>query len=102
MLGLSSLGARKKPRQFEYKPRHFDPELQAREERRRVILGEEYNEGEYKPGVLIRDGRMRRTQMQADKAHKDSRSTLIRTAVFVGFVFMILWMITNYFGQSFN
>jgi hypothetical protein len=32
----------RKPRQFEYKPRFFDPEKEARENRKREILGPDY------------------------------------------------------------
>ncbi len=48
---------RAKPRQFEYKPRYYDPEKEAREQRRRELCGEDPEEGkngEYKPGQYIR------------------------------------------------
>lgn len=102
MLGLGGLGSHKKPRSFGYAPRHFDPEAEAREERKRAILGDEYKEGEYRPGVLIREGRMRRMQAQNTRAQKASKVTLIRTVVFVLLVFLILYLATSYFGQSFS
>lgn len=101
MLGLGGFGHRKKPREFGYTPRYFDVEAEARAERRRLIEGDAaVDSTEYRPGVLIREGRMRRMQVQADKAHRNSKSTLIRTAVFVVLVFGILWLMTNYFEIS--
>lgn len=100
MIGLGGFGHRKKPRTFGYKPRHFDPEFEAREDRKRAILGTEYCEGEYRPGLLIREGRMKRMQSNNVRAQKASKVTLIRTAIFVGLVFGILWLATHYFGLS--
>ncbi|CDN32081.1 hypothetical protein BN938_2008 [Mucinivorans hirudinis] len=102
MLGLNGFGHRKKPRSFEYKPRYFDSELQERENRRRAILGENYDveDDSYRPGLLIREHRMRRMQGQARRAQKQGKVTLIRTVIFVLLVFTILWLATTYFGQS--
>lgn len=100
MLGLSGFGHHKKPRTFGYKPRHFDPETEAREERKRAILGDNYSQGEYSPGVLIREGRMRRMQEHNVRAQKASKVTLIRTVIFVLLVFAILFLATHYFGKS--
>ncbi|MBP3355984.1 MAG: hypothetical protein J6K95_02305 [Rikenellaceae bacterium] len=58
MLGFTPF--KKRPNQFEYKPRYYDPEKEAREQRRRELCGEEPSgeEGaEYVPGSFIR-GRM--------------------------------------------
>lgn len=102
MLGLSGFGHRQKPRSFGYKPRHFDPESEEREQRRRIILGEDYSADneEYRPGLLIRENRMRRVQAQSRKSQKQSKVTLIRTAIFILLVFTIMWLATSYFGQS--
>lgn len=100
MIGLGGLGSRNKPRIFGYKPRHFDPEKEAREERKRIILGEEYQQGESRPGLLIRENRMRRMQAQNTRAQKASKVTLIRTVIFVLLVLAILYMATHYFGMS--
>ena len=39
---INPLMRTRKPRQFEYKPRHFDPEQEAREARKREVLGADY------------------------------------------------------------
>ena len=58
---INPLMRTRKPRQFEYKPRHFDPEQEAREARKREVLGADYqkayencDEQEHKPGETIR------------------------------------------------
>ncbi len=58
--------SKRKPRQFNYTPRHFDPEKEARDARRREILGAEAAAGyedkksDYKPGQYVRGVRMDR------------------------------------------
>jgi len=84
MLGLGGFGFGRKPRGFEYKPRHFDPEAEEREARRRAILAEDYKEGDpaYTPGMLIRDGQLRRMRT-ANRAQKQSKVMLIRVLIFL-------------------
>lgn len=47
-----------RPRQFNYTPRYYDPEKEARAQRRKELLGEDpladAPQGEYKPGQYIR------------------------------------------------
>lgn len=95
MVGFSGLGTGRKPRHFEYKPRHFDEQAREREERRRAILGDQYGDGEYQPGVLIREGRMRRVQQQELRSKKRSRVTLIRTAIFFMLVVAVLYFLSD-------
>lgn len=102
MIGFSGIGNSRKPRSFDYKPFHYDADAEAREERKRAILGQEYQPGEYKPGMMIREGRMRRIQEQNNRAQKASKVTLIRTVIFVLLVFAILYLATSYFGESFK
>lgn len=92
MLGFG--GVKRKARQFQYTPRYWDQEKEEREERRRAILGGEYQEGDYKPGMFIRENRMRRMRSSV-RVHKSSRSTLIRVAIFVGLVFAALYFMTD-------
>lgn len=101
MLGLSGLGLGRKPRQFEYKPRHWDPEAEEREARRRMILGDDYAEGAYKPGMYIRERRMLRMQEQDRERTQRSKRTAIRSAIFLGFVVAILWFMYGYLGKAF-
>lgn len=90
-------GIKIKPaRQFNYSPRYWDPEAEAREARKKAILGDDYVEGQYHPGSMIRDGRLRRMQT-ANRLQKKSKTTLIRTAIFVFLVFVMLYMMTSYF-----
>ncbi|MEG1607152.1 MAG: hypothetical protein RR931_06140 [Mucinivorans sp.] len=97
MLGFS-FGGTRKPRQFEYKPRYWDPEKEAREERRRQILGEDYtSDNGHKPGMLILEGRLRRMQ-HAERTKRGSRTVLLRTAIFVILVFGVLYFMTSYLG----
>lgn len=98
MFGFTGFG--RKPRQFEYKPRHWDPEAEEREERRRILLGAEYGEGVYKPGMYIREKRLKRMQERDRDRARRRKSGVIRTVIFLAFVVGILYLMFNYFGQS--
>lgn len=98
MFGFSGIG--RKPRQFEYKPRHWDPEAEEREARRRMILGEDYAEGEYKPGMYIREKRLLRMQERERQRAQRSRRTMIRTVIFLAFVVGVLYLMFTYFGKA--
>lgn len=59
MLGLDAF--RRKPRNFNYRPLHYDPQQEAREQRKRELLGDDYDkieqadeQKEYKAGSYIR------------------------------------------------
>ena len=63
MFGFNGVFGRK-PRQFDYKPRYFDPEQERREQRKREVLGADYQDkymteeerkAGYVPGRYIRD-----------------------------------------------
>lgn len=86
----------RKARQFNYSPLYWDKETEAREARKKSILGDDYVEGAYHPGSMIREGRMRRIQTSS-RLQKKSKSTLIRTAIFVFLVFAVLYVMTSYF-----
>ncbi len=74
-----------KPRQFNYRPRYYDPEAEEREMRKRELLGDDYAEAyktdeeraesrkEYHPGQYINEIRMRRGVI-ADRRKKDNKS----------------------------
>lgn len=71
-----------KPRQFDYRPRYYDPEKEAREARRKELLGERLAEGEeYVPGELLRQRRMQR-MMDADRRRSRKRP--------VGVIFLVV------------
>ncbi len=57
---------RAKPRGFNYKPIHFDPAKEAREQRKKELLGADYTapgeeSREYSPGQYLRSGGIRRS-----------------------------------------
>lgn len=95
MIGLSGLGLGRKPRRFNYKPCHYDPQAKEKEEMRKAILGADCKEGEYQPGVLIRQGRMRRMQKQADTTAKKSKVGIIRAAIFLTLVAAVLFFMSD-------
>ncbi|MEG0724758.1 MAG: hypothetical protein RSF93_00135 [Mucinivorans sp.] len=96
MLGFG--GVKRKAREFHYTPVFWDKEKEEREERRRAILGDDYQSGEYKPGSMIRENRMRRMRSSA-RVQRSSRSTLIRVAIFVALVFFALYYMTDVFSK---
>ena len=95
MLGLGAF--RRKPRTFEYKPRHYDPEAERREERRKELLGEGYTppnqeNKEYKPGDYVRHMHIRRGI--AGPREKSSRqSTAIRIAAVICLLALLIWIL---------
>ncbi len=94
------IGFGRKPRQFEYKPRYWDPEAEERETRRRMILGDDYAEGEYRPGMYIRERRLLRMQEQErDRAQRQKRNS-IRTVLFLAGAVAVLYLMFNYLGRA--
>lgn len=73
----------KKPRQFEYKPRFYDPEKEAREKRKRELLGPEAIdiEGEYEPGQYIKRQRLYREAQPPRKSNNEKITRIIRFTV---------------------
>lgn len=99
MLGLSGFG-RSKSRKFEYKPRHWDPEAEERETRRRMILGEDYAEGAYKPGMYIREKRMMRMRDRDRESGKSGQMTLVRLAIFICLALAVVYLMFTQFGMT--
>ncbi len=52
----------RKPRGFNYIPRYYDPEAEAREERKKIVLGEKYRS----PKELARDKAAREAEVAGD------------------------------------
>ena len=78
MIGFTAFKTRK-PRQFEYKPRYYDPEKEQREQRRKE-LGldtEPRPEGQYKPGEYIRGNMRVRRGIGQRKTSKRSRPLIL-------------------------
>lgn len=87
-----------KPRGFSYKPRYYDPDKEAREERRRELYamrGEtppedkeanksgEATKGGYRPGQYIEAKRESRIMANSSDARKSSRSKIMTLIVVV-------------------
>lgn len=95
MLGFGFGGFNRKPRQFTYTPRSYDPEKEAREQRRRELLGEEAadtNNEKYIPGTYIRNQRLGRTTSVRGKRDERRKTSTMRVVIA-----LILMAIVAYF-----
>lgn len=87
MLGFTPF--KKHANKFNYVPRYYDPEKEAREQRRAELRGQRSDDdGEYRPGQYIR------TQREA-RANRRSRtgSGRMRIWIYLGIAFMALLFI---------
>ena len=103
MLGFTAFKTRK-PREFDYRPRFYDPEQEAREERKKELRaerelasengGEVRHDSDYTPGQYIGQMRMRRGII-ADRRNRktNKRATSIRMAIIVVFLVLLAWYI---------
>lgn len=97
-----------KPRQFDYRPRFFDPEAEAREKRKREVLGENYMENyypkeecpkknssdlddDYIPGRYLQDLRIRRGIIADRRAQEKKRMTMTRIILFIVLLALVVW-----------
>lgn len=110
---LSFLPFKEKPRRFDYKPLYFDPEKEAREERKKQVLGESYtrmnDDGtpkEYIPGEFIRELKIRRGVIATQERGSKIRSSSVRMLVFVVlaglFLILIFPMISGWLETFFS
>jgi hypothetical protein len=105
--------SQRKPRGFNYRPRYYDPEAEAREDRKRVVLGERYRtpeqrardearaagqdvaEPEYRPGAYLREHISARRGAHASdamrKRRRKAQSIPVLIAILVLIVFFV-WM----------
>ena len=97
MFGISGFKTRK-PRQFSYRPRSFDPEQEERDIRN-AARESKTNSENYKPGSLVRNMRMER---YAPKSHNDKRQAIenrnrmvIRLSIFLFFLLLVGFIIVN-------
>ncbi len=99
MLGLGSLGHRS-ARQFEYKPRYFDPEKAARDERRKQLHGEESDEVDpskvYRPGQYVRMSMYARRGIGSANTSKESSGILKRVimVIIASFAIGMVWLLS--------
>ncbi len=107
--------SQRKPRGFNYKPRYYDPDAEAREERKKIVLGEKYRSPaqraqdeaaedttgengapEYVPGSYLREHiAARRSTHAADvmrKRRKKSRSVPVLLGILV-LIALIVYML---------
>ena len=87
-----------KPRQFDYRPRYYDPEKEAREKRREELLGARpATEGEYVPGDMLRRRRMQR-MMESEAGRRRGRrrtgSVLFLLVILAALVVAVVWVIS--------
>ncbi|MDR2935987.1 MAG: hypothetical protein LBU80_01405 [Rikenellaceae bacterium] len=95
-----------KPRQFNYRPRYYDPEAEEREQRKKELLGEDYadayktpeeraqSQREYHPGQYVNEVRIRRgviadRRRQAGKRSARNRQLLISVALVAALLYYI-------------
>jgi len=88
----------RRPRQFDYTPRHYDAEKEAREARRRELLGEDaYTEEEIKamkPGQYLRENiRARRGQVLRQNKERRQRNRRRGMILLVIVVIVYFWLL---------
>ena len=87
-----------KPRQFDYRPRYYDPEQEARERRRAELLGEKVSasDEEYVPGQLLRNRRLQRMIDDVRKrsmARRKTRSSMVLIVMIVLLIAAVMWVV---------
>lgn len=100
MIGFSAFKTRK-PRSFDYRPRFYNAEAEAREVRKRELLGDQPKDPNqtpgtetkpYKPGQYIGEMRMR-TGIIANRQHEKQKANMIRVVIFVVAMLALVWYI---------
>ncbi|MDR0907988.1 MAG: hypothetical protein LBM63_05230 [Rikenellaceae bacterium] len=94
----------RKARGFNYIPRNYDPAQEAREERKKVVLGTRYKapgeadkpEGEYVPGSILREHiQARRSDRQGELIKRRRRTAMPIMVVLVALAVLLFvaWML---------
>ncbi len=84
-----------KPRRFEYKPRYYDPEKEAKERRRDELLGARPTPGkEYVPGEIIRSRMGARHEALLERRKGKGKTIVLVTAV-VALLLAAAWILTT-------
>ncbi len=94
----------RQPRQFDYRPRYYDPEAEEREQKKKAILGEDYRdrykkpgegtsqEKDYVPGQYARDLHLRRGILaQRQKSTLRRRAAQRRTMIFAVLLLAVIY-----------
>lgn len=101
MIGFSAF--KRKPKQFNYEPRYYDPKQEERNARK-VVLGipDDHKDGEkkkrYVPGTYIRSQRINRMTTTEDTSKKQTMRVVLIRFIIV----MILLILAGYFIVTFN
>ena len=92
MLGFTPF--KKHANKFNYIPRYYDPEKEAREQRRAELRGERAEDagGEYRPGQYIRTQRDARAARRS-KEEKTGRDRIWKLVVGAGLVLLFLYIL---------
>jgi hypothetical protein len=105
MFGFGGIFGRK-PRQFDYRPRYYDAEKEAREQRKRAVLGSDYADKymtdeereqerrNYKPGAYIRNSMMERRGIGSSRR---GNGTTVRRLVIVAVLIVLAaaWVLST-------
>lgn len=65
-----------------------------------MILGDDYAEGEYRPGMYIRERRLLRMQEQERERAQRQKRNSIRTVLFLAGAVAVLYLMFNYLGRA--
>ncbi len=107
--------SQRKPRGFNYQPRYYDPDAEAREERKKIVLGEKYRspkerardaaraagedvgEDNYVPGTYLREhvAARRGNAHAADvmrKRRRKTRSVYVLVGMLVLIALIVWWV----------
>lgn len=86
MLGFSPF--KKRPNQFNYIPRYYDPAKEEREQRRAELLGQKAEQAgaEYRPGQYIRT----QSEARSERRRREASQGSGRIAVLIGLVVLVL------------
>lgn len=103
MLGFSPF--KKHPNKFNYIPRYYDPEKEAREERRAELRGEraEDKQREYRPGQLIRtqrDARAARRQKEDEKGRNRIWTMAVGAVLVLLFIYLLYPRLADVFLRA--
>lgn len=86
----------RKPRQFEYRPRYYDPDKEAWEQRQKELFGEEEtltpeDKENYRPGQYVEQLRFRRGIMAERQRSAKRRPAIMRLALLIALLVLLGW-----------
>lgn len=91
---------------FNYTPRYYDPDKEAREQRRTELRGERLDDnGEYTPGKYIkakREARDLKREQEAKKGRSDKRMKMWTMGVALMLLFVLVYLLIPRLGSIFE